>query len=122
MEKIGERIKRRRLELKMSQEELAEKLGYTHRSTIAKIEKGVNDVSGSKIDQFATALKVSTAYLMGFEDEETYEILKKAAWDAVIATDEEAQEMIRKFYVLPDEKKKTIIQMVNDYYEAFADS
>ena len=38
--KLYERIKKRREELGMSQDELAQKLGYKSRSTIAKIEKG----------------------------------------------------------------------------------
>ena len=49
MEELYSRIQRRRVELQMSQEELAYKLGYRNRSTIAKIEKGVNDISQSKI-------------------------------------------------------------------------
>jgi DNA-binding XRE family transcriptional regulator len=37
---LYERIKKRREELDLSQDELAQKLGYKSRSTIAKIEKG----------------------------------------------------------------------------------
>lgn len=122
MNTIGKRILNRRSELNLTQEELASRLGYKSKSSINKIELGVQDVPRYKINQFAEALHTTPAYLMGLEDEETYEILKEAAWHAVIAKDEEAQKMIRKFYALPDEKKKTIIQMVNDYYEAFADS
>ena len=36
----GDNIKKRRYELKMSQQELAEAMGYKTRSTIAKIESG----------------------------------------------------------------------------------
>ena len=42
-------IKKRRLEIGMSQEELAQKTGYTSRSSIAKIEKGEVDLQLSKI-------------------------------------------------------------------------
>ena len=42
---IGENIKKRRFELRMSQQELADAMGYKTRSTIAKIESGENDVS-----------------------------------------------------------------------------
>lgn len=53
---LYERIKARREELEMSQEELAKILGYKSRSTIAKIEAGENDITQSKIVAFAKAL------------------------------------------------------------------
>jgi transcriptional regulator with XRE-family HTH domain len=52
----------------MSQEELAKRLGYKSRSTIAKIESGENDITQSKIVAFAKALGVKPGYLMGWED------------------------------------------------------
>ena len=42
---LGDKIKFRREELQMSQEELANRLGYKSRSTIAKIESGENDLT-----------------------------------------------------------------------------
>ena len=53
---LYKRIKARREELGMSQEELATKLGYKSRSTINKIEMGKNDITQSKIIAFANAL------------------------------------------------------------------
>ena len=58
-------IKQRRLELDMSQEELARKVGYTSRSTITRIEKGEIDISRDKIFAFAKALKTTPSELMG---------------------------------------------------------
>lgn len=66
---LNERIKQCREKLEMSQAELAELLGYSDRSTIAKIEKGTNDITQSKIEAFAKALHTTPAYLMGWEDE-----------------------------------------------------
>lgn len=66
---IGERIKKRREELKLSQEELATKLGYKSRSTINKIEAGINDITQSKVVEFANALETTVSYLMGWEKE-----------------------------------------------------
>ena len=65
---LYDRIRARREELNMSQEELAKRLGYKSRSTIAKIESGENDITQSKIVAFAKALGVKPAYLMGWED------------------------------------------------------
>lgn len=67
MSNVGENIKIRREALGMSQDELAEKMGYKSRSTIAKIEKGVNDVTQTNIVKFAEILKTTPAYLMGWE-------------------------------------------------------
>lgn len=70
MTNIGEKIKERREQLGMSQDELAERMGYKSRSTIAKIEKGVNDVVQSNIVKFAEVLLTTPAYLMGWLEEE----------------------------------------------------
>lgn len=62
------RIRNRRIELGMSQDDLAKQLGYKSRSTIAKIESGENDIPQSKIKAFADALDISPSQLMGFEE------------------------------------------------------
>lgn len=63
-----ENIKRLREERGLSQEALAEKVGYSDRSSIAKIEAGKIDLSQSKIAAFASALNVTPAQLMGLAD------------------------------------------------------
>lgn len=63
---IGDRIKKRREELGMSQEELAKKVGYKSRSSINKIEIDGRGLPQSKIVAFAKALETSPAYLMGW--------------------------------------------------------
>ena len=63
--RLYERIKSRREELGLSQEELAHRVGYKDRSSIAKIESGVNDITQSKIAIFAKALETTTLWLMG---------------------------------------------------------
>lgn len=64
-------IKARRLELKMSQDRLAELTGYKDRSSIAKIEKGEVYLAESKIREFAKALKITPQELMGWDDPDT---------------------------------------------------
>ncbi len=64
---VGIHIKKRRSELKMTQQELAAAMGYKTRSTIAKIEAGENDVSQKKLRQFALVLDTTPeALLSGF--------------------------------------------------------
>lgn len=59
-------IKKRRLELELTQSDLAQKLGYSDKSMIAKIEKGSIDLPQSKISAFAKALNTSEVELMGY--------------------------------------------------------
>lgn len=61
---VGANIKKRRFELKMSQQDLADALGYKTRSTIAKIESGENDVSGRKLKRFAEVLDTTAEALL----------------------------------------------------------
>ena len=69
MSVLYERIRQRREELGLTQDELAARLSYRSRSTIAKIESGCNDIPQSKIEAFARALSTTTAYLMGWSDD-----------------------------------------------------
>ncbi len=72
---VGSNIKRRRYELKMSQQELADAMGYKTRSTIAKIESGENDVSQKKLIKFANILDTTPeALVSGFGFSETSQI------------------------------------------------
>lgn len=64
---LASKVKQRRLELGMSQEDLAKKMGYSSRSSINKIEKG-RAVSQKIICRLADALDTTPAYLMGWED------------------------------------------------------
>lgn len=65
---VYENIKKFRLQAQMSQAELAQRTGYTDRSSIAKIEKGMVDLSQSKIKQFADVFGVTPGELMGWEE------------------------------------------------------
>lgn len=70
---LYKRIRIRREELGMSQQDLAKRLGYKSRSSINKIELGENDIPQSKIAAFATALETSEAWLMGYEEKQPYQ-------------------------------------------------
>ncbi len=66
---IHKNIKSRRKELKMTQSELAEKLGYADKSMIAKIEAGIVDLPQSRIEAFAAALGTTKEALTGWTEE-----------------------------------------------------
>lgn len=61
-------IKKRRLELNMSQQELAEAVGYKGKSMISQVEKGMVDLPESMIIKFADALYTTPSTLMGWEN------------------------------------------------------
>lgn len=68
MLELYKNIKKRRLELNMTQSDLAKKLGYADKSMIAKIEKGIVDLPQSKIVAFAEALESTPEILMGWRN------------------------------------------------------
>ena len=67
MAEIGKRIREKREAIGMTQEELAAKLGYKNKSSIAKIETGANDIVQSKVIEFANVLHTTVSYLMGWD-------------------------------------------------------
>lgn len=65
----GERIRQRRLELGMTQKELAEKLGYSTKTTVAAIEAGRNELRQAKIQAIAEVLDCDPLWLIGLSNE-----------------------------------------------------
>lgn len=71
---IADRIKQKRLELGLTQEELAVKMGYSDKTSVSKIESSGDDISLKKINKIAKALGVDEAYLLGYYDESYQEL------------------------------------------------
>ena len=66
---IGERIKSLRESKRITQTELAEKLGTT-KQNIYKYENGIiTNIPSDKIELMAKCFEVSPGYIMGWEDE-----------------------------------------------------
>ena len=51
----------------MSQQELAEKVGYQDKSAISKVERGERDIAQTMLVKYANALNTTPAYLMGWD-------------------------------------------------------
>ena len=62
---LSGRIRQRREQLGLSQEELAARMGYRSKSSITKLEKGINDLPQSKVEELAQALETTPAALLG---------------------------------------------------------
>ena len=57
----------------MTQQELAEKVGFKTASAVNKIELGLRDINQGKIVAFANALGTTPGYLMGWEEKKSSE-------------------------------------------------
>lgn len=66
---IYDRIRKLREEKGMSQQELAERVGFKTASAVNKIELGLRNISQSKVSAFAKALNTTTSYLIDGEGE-----------------------------------------------------
>jgi len=100
MADIGKRIREKREANGITQEELATKLGYKNKSTIAKIENGTNDIVQSKVVEFANALNTSASYLMGWEEKTS-----NAKQSQINQSD---YELLRKYHLIDDKGRHTV--------------
>lgn len=92
---ISERIKKRRLYLGLTLEDVAEKLGVA-KSTVLRYEtKDIGNMGIDKLELLADALRCSPAYLMGWEDEDAVEINTLAAHATQDLTEEEQEEVLK---------------------------
>ena len=66
---VGERLRRRRKDLRLSQEELAASVGLTFQQ-IQKYERGANRISASMLVKAARALGASAAALLPDDEEQ----------------------------------------------------
>ena len=67
METIGDRLKKLRKEKKLTQKDMAEKLGI-HSNTISMYEKGNRNIPSTMIKKISDTFNVSTDYLLRGEE------------------------------------------------------
>lgn len=113
---VGDNIMKLRKEMGLTQEELALKLGYKSKSTINKIELGINDISQSKIVRFAKTLNTTPAHLMGW-DEEELKAKNDVAVDIVMRmrADEEFYEVVKLLNTLDAKQLSSVKQMLGSF-------
>ncbi len=107
MLKLYENIRIYRRQAKLTQDELAALSGYSDRSSIAKIEKGLVDLSQTKIKQFADIFGITPSTLMGWEGEE--EKTKPASEDGLT---ESQQKLIDFAKTLSEEQAEKILRVM----------
>ena len=103
---MGDNICQLRKSLGMTQEELAKRMGYKSKSTINKIELGINDIPQNKILKFANVLGTTPAYLMGWDEDEATQLNKD------IQLSEGEQALIDLFRKVPEDKQQLVLQMI----------
>ena len=75
---IGKYVRTRRTELGLTQEELAHRMGYKTKSSINKIELGIQDVPLPKVEELARCLDTTPDYLMGWQNDTYSELIELA--------------------------------------------
>ena len=106
MSTVGENILLMRKQLGLTQEELAKKMGYKSKSTINKIELGINDIPQSKIVQFAEVLGTTPAHLMGWNEENVKNSPEK------IELSEGEEMLLNLFRQVPEEQQQLVLGMI----------
>ena len=113
LQELAQRIRNRRIEIGLSQDELAKKAGYTSRSSITKIEAGLVDLPISKIVILASLLETTPEWLMGWEETEL-KISDKFQADTLKKHNNKEEQKIAEVYnSLPDNSKKQFMNFLN---------
>lgn len=102
---VGLRLFNRRKELGLTRLELGKKLAL-HESTIKRYEDGeIKSLDIDKIKEFAKALDTTSAYLMGWEQEQEY-------LDGI----EEAR-LLKKYSRLSKANKQAVLNLIDNLLE-----
>lgn len=108
---IGDRIKQRRLELKLDADELAHRIGKS-RATIYRYENGdIENMPTTVLEPIAKALDTTPAYLMGWQDDKLLQKQKDSRkayaekWNIQFFE----KKMLNSFTQLNDDNKKKSI-------------
>jgi transcriptional regulator with XRE-family HTH domain len=105
---IGERIKVRRKELKLSQREMAARLGYNDHTTLTRIEAGKIDLPQSRIVKIAEVLGVTPGYIMGWEQEPE----DMGALAAMVLKDPGLLNLAKNYITLDEADRATVAALV----------
>lgn len=96
---IGFRIKKARISKGLTQSEFAKVIGYSDKAVICRIEKGLVELTQTKICQFADALGVDAAFLLVGDAEPV----------RIAFTDDKHSLIIEKYDALNDKQKERLL-------------
>lgn len=114
--KIGQRIKQLRTKKGLSQVELAEKMGYKSRSSINKIELGINDITQTIIKKLAIALDTTPGYIMGWVDEpeESTEDVNVARDEVAVPLRSDEKQLLNLYNSMNEEGKEKALERLEE--------
>ena len=115
MVNIGQLIKNKRLELGMTQEELAHKVGYKTKGSIQKLEN-TRDMPIKKLKPIAEALGIDVKVLLGWDDveeEKAAPTLENADLLADIMHDPRLVEELKKVMQFDEKKKEALYSYID---------
>jgi transcriptional regulator with XRE-family HTH domain len=93
---VGERVRRRRILLGLTQDQLAEVLGISYQQ-IQKYETGANRISAGRLAQIADALEVQPGWFFGATEQS----------DSASGSSRAVIELVRNFSRIEDERIRT---------------
>lgn len=110
---VGERIKELREKADIAQVELADKIGASKQTAYKYENNVVTNIPSDTIEKIAKVFNVSEAYLMGWELESKFS-KDRAILEVQITEDAELMKRLKKYMELTEEKKKLILDMIDN--------
>lgn len=113
----GERIRKRREEIGLSQTDLAYLIGVS-KQTMYKYEMDiVTNIPYHKIEDLARALNVSEAYIFGW-DEKKMDLSERSAHLVMQrASDPRLTEALEKYFEMPEDAKQNVLDYIQFIYQ-----
>ena len=124
---VGQRIRRRRWMLGMTQQQLGDAVGIKFQQ-IQKYETGMNRVSASRLYDIAGALDVPVSFFFegvgqdGFEEAAAEGMAAANSNESTSTTDifseKETLELIRCYYQMPEEPRRRLFELTRSLSKA----
>ncbi|MCC0632997.1 MULTISPECIES: helix-turn-helix domain-containing protein [unclassified Clostridioides] len=114
MESLGDRIAKLRKELDINQKELATKVGITEAS-LSRYENNLREPKSEIIVRLAKALKTSTDYLLGINENTKINREDKLIIES-LSVSEKTKQLLEKIYSLEEEDREAIEKMIDNAY------
>ncbi|MEP1144619.1 MAG: helix-turn-helix transcriptional regulator [Henriciella sp.] len=114
---VGQRLRWRRRELKLTQEQLGEKLGLTFQQ-VQKYEKGVNRISAGRLFEMSQVLGIAINYFYEGVDDLLDAPARQLVHDgdhppSLPVLDSEAMELVKAFQKIADKSlRRSLLQTI----------
>lgn len=79
------RIAQRRVDLHMTQKQLAEKLGYSMRTYVSRVEVGTLPLSTERLPRWAELLDTTVEYLLTGNEEDSQAVVADTVLDSIVS-------------------------------------